>query len=189
VWLRNWKLKQRNARRLKTAEINLRRRSEWYSLLDRRRNEDILEEAEVEPVEKKLAQYKQKWLNHVSRMEDSRYTKQLLDYRPVGTRRPGQPKETTGRIQSWGRNKSFIGVSYWSEEEEDIELVSTSDSFELPLALPWRWRQKTPPKCWYGNSWLHSVTRKDSFLLIIHYSHDIGHCFANVYFEVRGWNC
>jgi len=32
---------------------------------------------------------KQKWLNHVSRMEDMRYSKQLLDSRPIG-RRPGR---------------------------------------------------------------------------------------------------
>jgi len=52
-----------------------------YSLLHQRRNYDILEELEVDPIEKKLAQYKQKWLNHVSSMKDI-YRKQLLDYRP-----------------------------------------------------------------------------------------------------------
>jgi len=65
-----------------------------YSLLDRRRNEDVLEELKVNPVENKLAEYKQKWLNHL-RTEDIRYQKQLPDSRPD---RPGQPKETTGRI-------------------------------------------------------------------------------------------
>jgi hypothetical protein len=45
-------------------------------------NEDILEGNEVHPVQKKLAQYKQKWLNHGSRVEDVRYT-QLLEYRPI----------------------------------------------------------------------------------------------------------
>jgi hypothetical protein len=41
-----------------------------YSLLDHRRNEDVLEELKVEPVEKNLMQYKQKSLDHISRMED-----------------------------------------------------------------------------------------------------------------------
>jgi hypothetical protein len=40
----------------------------------------ILEELKMDPIKKKLAQYKQKLLNHVSRMEDIRYPKQLLDY-------------------------------------------------------------------------------------------------------------
>jgi hypothetical protein len=46
-----------------------------YSSFDYRRNEDISQKLKVDPVEKKLARYKQKWLNHVSRMEDVRYTK------------------------------------------------------------------------------------------------------------------
>jgi hypothetical protein len=61
-----------------------------YSLLDRKRNEDILEEHELDPVETKLAQYKRTLLYHISRMEDIRYPEQLLDYRPMG-RRPGRP--------------------------------------------------------------------------------------------------
>jgi hypothetical protein len=40
-------------------------------------------------VKKKLAQYKQKWLNNVRRMEDIRYPKQLLDYPLIGIK-PGR---------------------------------------------------------------------------------------------------
>jgi len=46
------------------------RRTACYSLLDRRRNEDVLEELKVDPVEKKLLQYKQSCLHHVSVMVD-----------------------------------------------------------------------------------------------------------------------
>jgi hypothetical protein len=49
------KLRQRVIRILKTAEIKFMRRTEGYSLLDHRRNEDILEELKLNPVEKKLA--------------------------------------------------------------------------------------------------------------------------------------
>jgi hypothetical protein len=34
----------------------------------------------VDTVKKKSAQYKQKWLNHVNRMENIKIAKQLLDY-------------------------------------------------------------------------------------------------------------
>jgi hypothetical protein len=83
-------LNQRDIRRLKAAEMKFMRRTAGYSLLDHRRNEDILEELRVDPVKKKLAQCKQKCLNHVSRMEDIRYPKEIPDYRPVG-RRLGRP--------------------------------------------------------------------------------------------------
>jgi len=85
------------------------RRTAGYSSLDRRRNEDILEELKVDPAGKKLAQYKQKWLNNVSRIEALRYPKLLLDSRPVGRRR-GPPLKRgcwTDTIVRW---KHFI---YW----------------------------------------------------------------------------
>jgi len=62
------------------------RHTAGYGLLDRRRNEDILEDLEGDPIEKKLVQYKIKMLNHVSRMKDIEYSKQLLHYRPVARR-------------------------------------------------------------------------------------------------------
>jgi hypothetical protein len=36
--------------------------------LDKKRAEDILDKLKAEPLEKKLAEYKQKWLNRVSRL-------------------------------------------------------------------------------------------------------------------------
>jgi len=85
---RVWILKQRDIKRLKTGEMIFMRWTEEYSLLEQRRN-DIFEKLKVYPSKNKLSQYKQKWLNHVSRMENIRCLKQLLDFQPV--RRPGQP--------------------------------------------------------------------------------------------------
>jgi len=49
----------------------------------------ITEEINTDPVEKKLALYKQKRLNYVSRMECIRCQAQFFDCRPLGGRRPG----------------------------------------------------------------------------------------------------
>jgi hypothetical protein len=68
-------LEQRDTRRLKIEEIKFVRLAVGYSLLDHRRNKKFLEVLKVDPVEKKLAQCKQKWLNHVSRMDYIRYPK------------------------------------------------------------------------------------------------------------------
>jgi hypothetical protein len=70
-----WTLKQRDMRRLKTAETKCMTHTARYSLLYHRMNEDILEELKVHSAENKLAQYKQKWINHFSRMKDIRYPK------------------------------------------------------------------------------------------------------------------
>jgi hypothetical protein len=46
-------------RRLKTAEMKSIRRTARCSLLDHRRNENILEELKIDTIEKNLGQYKQ----------------------------------------------------------------------------------------------------------------------------------
>jgi hypothetical protein len=84
-------LKQRDTRRLKTAEVKFRGPITGYSLQDYRRNEDILEEIKADPVEMKLGPYKQELLNYISRIEGLSYPKQILDYRSIGRRRPGRP--------------------------------------------------------------------------------------------------
>jgi hypothetical protein len=56
--------------------------------------------------------YKQKRLNHVNKMEVIRYPKQLLDYRPIGRRRPGRLlKETAeaGHLLAYLRSDQIFG--------------------------------------------------------------------------------
>jgi hypothetical protein len=45
----------------------------------------------LHPVEKTLTQWEQNWFNQVSRMKGITYPEQLLEYRPIGRRRPGRP--------------------------------------------------------------------------------------------------
>jgi hypothetical protein len=56
-----------------------------------KRNEEILEELHVTPLEEKLCTYRHNWIQHVHRMDDYRLPKQLLSYHPQGRRRPGRP--------------------------------------------------------------------------------------------------
>jgi hypothetical protein len=51
----------------------------------------------------------QNWLNHVSRVEDITYRKQLLDSRPIGRRRPGRPSQSVLD----GYNRKAETVIYW----------------------------------------------------------------------------
>jgi hypothetical protein len=47
-------------------------RTAEYTLLDNKRNEEILEELHVTPLEDKLCTYRHKLFQHVHRMEDNR---------------------------------------------------------------------------------------------------------------------
>jgi hypothetical protein len=59
-------------------------RTAGYTLFDHKRNDEILEELKVEPVDKKLRRYKSNWLQHVTRMNNNRMPKIMLNYRPNG---------------------------------------------------------------------------------------------------------
>jgi hypothetical protein len=73
------------------TEMKYLRRTAGYTLLKHKRNEEILEELHVTPLEDKL--YIHKWFQNVHGMEDNRLPKQLLNYHPKGRRRPGRPRK------------------------------------------------------------------------------------------------
>jgi len=54
-----------------------------YTLLNHKRNKEILEEFKVEPVDKKARRYKSNWVQHVTRMNSSRMPKITLNYRQM----------------------------------------------------------------------------------------------------------
>ena len=54
-------------------------------LFDYRKNEEILENLEVEPDDEKLRRYKSNWLQHVTRMDSNRMAKIVLNCRAKGT--------------------------------------------------------------------------------------------------------
>jgi hypothetical protein len=43
---------------------------------------------------------------------------EVLDYRPIERPKPGRPL----KIQPWSRNRSFIGLTWPEEEEEEEDL-------------------------------------------------------------------
>jgi len=67
------------------------RRTAGYTLFDHNRNEEILEELKIEPVNQKLRRYKPNWLRFIARMNNNRMPKVMLNYRPAGRRRFGSP--------------------------------------------------------------------------------------------------
>jgi hypothetical protein len=84
----------------------------------------------------KLEQREQKLLNNVSRMEYIRYP-WLSTYRRRRRKKKKNNKkknrtiikETAGRLQSWGRNMSFIGLTSWPGEDEVSACVKTEPAW------------------------------------------------------------
>ncbi|KAJ4434195.1 hypothetical protein ANN_22743 [Periplaneta americana] len=88
-----WVLKQRDISRLRAAEKKYLRRTAGYTLLDHKRNEDILQKLNMQPLEEKVTEYRNRWLEHISRMEAGRTPQEMLKYHPQGRRRPGRPQK------------------------------------------------------------------------------------------------
>jgi hypothetical protein len=88
-----WTIRKNDKKRLTSVEIKFFRRAAGYTLLDRKRNEEILEQLKVEPVDEKLRRYKSNWLRNVTRV-NNRMPKIMLDYNPHGRRLIGRPLKT-----------------------------------------------------------------------------------------------
>ncbi|KAJ4445670.1 hypothetical protein ANN_12354 [Periplaneta americana] len=86
-----WPVRNSDVQRLTTAEMRFLRRTAGYSLLDHKRNELITKELKITPIYEHLNHYRQKWLNHVNRMDRSRLPTQILRYIPHGRRSLGRP--------------------------------------------------------------------------------------------------
>jgi hypothetical protein len=86
-----WTLRQKDKERLTTTEMQFSKGTARYTLFDHKRDEEILEELTVEPVDEKLRRYNSNWLQHATRTNSSRMPNIMLSYRPNGRRRPGRP--------------------------------------------------------------------------------------------------
>jgi hypothetical protein len=61
--------------------------------LDKEKNQCIREKTGAENIVKEIKQYKEKWLQHIQRMEVNRIPKQALHYKPKGRKHIGQPRK------------------------------------------------------------------------------------------------
>jgi hypothetical protein len=62
------------------------RRTTEHTLLDHKRNEEILQALRSEPVDEKLIRYKSNWLRNVTRINKNRVPKIMLNCGPNGRR-------------------------------------------------------------------------------------------------------
>ena len=78
--------------RIQAAEMRFLRRVKGCTRLDRFRNDDIRRELDIFSINRKIADNRRNWIDHINRMPDHRIVKQATRYRPRGHRDVGRPR-------------------------------------------------------------------------------------------------
>ncbi|PSN45800.1 hypothetical protein C0J52_10758 [Blattella germanica] len=86
-----WTIKKTNEKRLTAAEMRFKRRTAGCSLLEHRRNAEILEEVKIYLITEYVQHYRRNWKSHVQWMNNNRVPKQILIYNSRGHRNLGRP--------------------------------------------------------------------------------------------------
>ena len=88
-----WALKKREEQRLESAQMKFLRHLLGITKLDKEKNQCIRQKTGAENIVKEIKQYKEKWLQHVQRMDTKRLPKQAVQYKPKGRRNIGRPRK------------------------------------------------------------------------------------------------
>jgi hypothetical protein len=64
-----------------------------YARLDKIRSEVVRKELEIPGIQDVGAKYKQNWINHLERMDNTRLPKHSLNYKSRGRRDRGRPRK------------------------------------------------------------------------------------------------
>jgi len=85
---------------LEAAEMRFVRSVTGYTRLDKIRNEDIGQELEISGIQDVRLKYKQTWINHLERMDNTSLLKHALTYKPRGRRDHGCPKKRWQQVDA-----------------------------------------------------------------------------------------
>ena len=82
----------KDERRMATTEMRMVRWAMGVSLLEHRRNEEILKEAKVEPITTVMRRKRLEWFGHVKRRDETENIRAVVDMKMEGKRPRGRPK-------------------------------------------------------------------------------------------------
>ena len=111
-------MNQQNSRKLKTFQMRCLGDILGFTLLDKKRNEDILRMAGQPPIEIELRKRCLQWFGHVKRMCCERTQKRVFRRRPVGKKR--QLGWVSLRwVDTISRDLSWIQLEDWTDVKTD----------------------------------------------------------------------
>ena len=87
-----WPMSVKDERRMATTEMRMVRWAMGVSLLEHRRNEEILEEAKVEQIATVMRRRRLEWFGHVKRRDETENNRAVVDMKMEGKRPRGRPK-------------------------------------------------------------------------------------------------
>jgi len=95
-----WVTTQRDMTRLEAAEMRFLRSVTGYTRLDKISSQDIRQELAISGIQDVRLKYKQNWINHLERMDNTRLPKYALTYKPRGRRDRGCPRKRWQRVDA-----------------------------------------------------------------------------------------
>ena len=101
-----WPMSVKDERRMATTEMRMVRWAMGVSLLEHRRNEEILEEAKVEQIATVMRRRRLEWFGHVKRRDKTENIRAVVEMKMEGKRPRGRPqlrwKDTVKRdMKAW----------------------------------------------------------------------------------------
>jgi len=88
-----WVTTKRDMTGLEAAEMSFLRSVTGYTRLDKIRREVIRKELDISGIQDVRHKYKQNWINHLERMDNTRLPKHALNYKPRGRRDCRRPRK------------------------------------------------------------------------------------------------
>ena len=88
-----WLITKWDLTRLEGAEMRFLRSVKGYTRLDKIRNEVVRKVLEISGIQDVKSKYKQNWVSHLERMDNTRLPKHAVKYQPRGRRDRGRPKK------------------------------------------------------------------------------------------------
>jgi hypothetical protein len=86
--------------RLEAAEMRFLKSVKGYTRLDKIRSKVIIKELEISGIQDVTAKYKQNWINHIERMDNTRHPKHALNHKPRGRSDRGCPRKRWQHIDA-----------------------------------------------------------------------------------------
>jgi hypothetical protein len=87
-----WVTTKRDMTHLEAAGMRFLRSVKGYTRLDKIRREVIRKELEISGIQDVISKYKQKWINHLERMDNTRLPKHAFNYKTRGRRDRGRSR-------------------------------------------------------------------------------------------------